>query len=170
MDDETRWMPDAGDAGEWRRLPPVAARCRVLGWLAITGTVAVLAAVVLGWRVVAKKSLPTALWVGATAVLALLLFSTGWSYLAARRERWRLGPTAIEHASGLIGRHWRMVPLVRWQHVDVEIGPIQRSFGLATVRVHTAAGSAVVQLDDVLAADAELVQRRFLESRRPADV
>lgn len=42
---------------------------------------------------------------------------------------------------GLMVRRLSVVPYGRMQFVDVTAGPIERSFGLATVRLHTAAAA-----------------------------
>jgi len=42
---------------------------------------------------------------------------------------------------GVMFRHTSVVPYGRMQYVDVTSGPVERSFGLATVRLHTAAAA-----------------------------
>ena len=39
---------------------------------------------------------------------------------------------------GLVWKHELLVPRSRVQHLDIERGPIERRFGLATLVVHTA--------------------------------
>ncbi len=58
-------------------------------------------------------------------------------------RRWRFGIDDEEIALQR-GRLWIervLVPMARVQHVDSEVGPIQRRLGIASVWVHTAAGA-----------------------------
>ncbi|MPZ26862.1 MAG: PH domain-containing protein [Micromonosporaceae bacterium] len=57
-----------------------------------------------------------------------------WGY--AERERDLL----VRH--GLLIRRLSIVPYARMQFVDVTAGPLERTFGLATVQLHTAAAAS----------------------------
>jgi membrane protein YdbS with pleckstrin-like domain len=55
------------------------------------------------------------------------------SYSLRRRD--------IMFTSGLIFRSFTIVPYNRIQHIEVTMGPIERTFGLASVKIFTAGGS-----------------------------
>ena len=78
---------------------------------------------------------------GAALVLVALLF--GWLVLLmpARRYRARgyhLGADRLRVGGGILFRSDTVVPFGRVQHLDVEQGPIERHYGLATLILHTA--------------------------------
>lgn len=56
----------------------------------------------------------------------------------ARRTHWRLDARGLQVRRGLVWKHELLVPRSRVQHLDLERGPIERRFGLATLVVHTA--------------------------------
>ena len=58
--------------------------------------------------------------------------------LAYERWRYRLSARCLECEHGVLVHRSVLVPVSRVQHVDVERGPIERAFGLATVVVRTA--------------------------------
>ena len=66
-----------------------------------------------------------------TAIVRAVL---AWGY--AERERDLL----VRH--GLLIRRLSIVPYARMQFVDVTAGPIERTFGLATVQLHTASAAS----------------------------
>jgi hypothetical protein len=55
---------------------------------------------------------------------------------------------------GLMVRRLSVVPYGRMQFVDVTAGPIERSFGLATVRLHTAAAATDARIPGLEADEA----------------
>ena len=55
---------------------------------------------------------------------------------------------------GLLVQRLSVVPYGRMQFVDVTAGPIERSFGLATVRLHTAAAATDARIPGLEAAEA----------------
>ena len=55
---------------------------------------------------------------------------------------------------GVMVRRLSVVPYGRMQFVDVTAGPIERSFGLATVRLHTAAAATDARIPGLDAAEA----------------
>lgn len=56
----------------------------------------------------------------------------------ARRTHWLLDDRGLQVRRGLVWKHELLVPRSRVQHLDIERGPIERRFGLATLVVHTA--------------------------------
>ena len=55
---------------------------------------------------------------------------------------------------GVMVRRLSVVPYGRMQFVDVTAGPVERSFGLATVRLHTAAAATDARIPGLDAAEA----------------
>lgn len=121
---------------DWQPLP-VAARtvAGIVGLLAaLPVAMGLVVAVVLG----ALDGWPARLGIG-LALLALAGLA-GWSLGRARwrRTRWKLDERGLSVQRGLVWRSEVLVPRTRVQHLDLERGPIERRFGLATLVVHTA--------------------------------
>ena len=118
---------------EWTAVSPrlVGARLLVLG---ITAALTVLPVAV----VVALVGVPW-LW----AVVAVLVLGYAWGALLVPRQVRAVG--YAERADdllvrrGILFRQLVVVPYGRMQYVDVSSGPVARSFGIATVQLHTAA-------------------------------
>lgn len=76
---------------------------------------------------------------------ALIVSTLGGSYFAIRAIR---SYGYAERERDLLVRHGRIirrlsiVPYARMQFVDVTAGPLERMFGIATVRLHTAAAAS----------------------------
>lgn len=73
--------------------------------------------------------------------LGVLLYVLSVIVIPGRRwRRWgyHMGEDAIRIASGWLVRRETIVPFARVQHIDVSRGPIERSFGVATLTLHTA--------------------------------
>lgn len=64
--------------------------------------------------------------------------------LRYRRWRWDVRPAAIDIQHGTFTVRRTLVPLTRVQHVDTRRGVIEQMLDLATVVVHTAAGSHTI--------------------------
>ena len=147
----------------WTRVSPkhlsvvvLSTLLSTLFWLAALGWPAVLAA--------------TGVWSGAplgllllppAAVLAAGLLSV---LLAPRRVR------AIGYAErgedllvrrGLLYQRVTVIPYGRMQYVDVSVSPLQRAFGLATVKLHTAAVGSHAEIPGVEHAEASRLRERL---------
>jgi membrane protein YdbS with pleckstrin-like domain len=84
---------------------------------------------------------------GAVLWGALLLVAVGAVLVPAlryRRWRWDVRPDVIDIQHGTFTVRRTLVPLERVQHVDIKRGVIEQQFNLATVEVHTAAGSHTI--------------------------
>jgi membrane protein YdbS with pleckstrin-like domain len=122
----------------------------VLGWPAVLAAVGVWPGAPLLWLL-----LPPALVVAAGAVAALL---------APRRVR------AIGYAErgedllvrrGLLYQRVTVIPYGRMQYVDVSVSPLQRAWGLATVKLHTAATGSHAEIPGVEHAEASRLRERL---------
>ncbi len=133
----------------WNRPSSRLRRVRHVEALAPTAVAALAAAVLL-----ALEWSATAAAVGALAALA----AGGVLDLALQR---RVGAWAyLERADDLLVRRGvlvqrlSVVPYGRMQFVDVTAGPVERSFGLATVRLHTAAAATDARIPGLEAVEA----------------
>jgi uncharacterized protein len=86
----------------------------------------------------------TAAWFPVTALLVWL--AVWWPVIDYRYRRYHVTPTGIQIWSGVLWRTVISVPRSRVQHIDVTQGPIERSFGLATLSIYTA-GSDYSKVD-----------------------
>jgi uncharacterized protein len=130
---------------------------------------------VLGWGVVAVIGFSVASALdGGLAVLARVLPLAGLvvcvvlvPWLRWRNWRWEVRPEAIDIRHGTFTIRRTLVPMLRVQHVDTRRNPVEQSLDLATVVVHTAAGSHTIPLLRVT--DAAEVRDRIAELARTAD-
>ncbi|WP_191621148.1 PH domain-containing protein [Marinihelvus fidelis] len=105
---------------------------------------------------VALLALPAAalLLGGLLTVLAVVRF---------RRKGYALRAHDVVFRTGLFWRKTTVLPFDRVQHAEVTHGPLQRRFGLATLKFFTAGGSSVdLQIEGLLAADAERLRETVL--------
>jgi membrane protein YdbS with pleckstrin-like domain len=78
-------------------------------------------------------------WLGWLVVTALLVWlAVRWPGIEYRHWCYRVDDQGIEIWSGVIWRQMIAVPRSRVQHIDVTQGPLERSYGLATLSVYTA--------------------------------
>ena len=123
-------------AADWQPLAPAARRVGAgVGafWGLVIGVVvAVPVAVALDIGLAAKAGLGLAV-----AVLPALFFYV-WARARWRRTQWRLDAGGLRVRRGVVWHSEVLVPRSRVQHLDLERGPIERRFGLATLVVHTA--------------------------------
>lgn len=76
-------------------------------------------------------------------ILLVVLVLWVWGLRVLPRKSWercwyREGSDALEIRTGIWWARLATVPHSRIQHVDVNQGPLQRKFGLATLNLHTA--------------------------------
>lgn len=83
-----------------------------------------------------------------------------WSY--------ELGEEALELSHGAWFREHSVVPWSRVQHVDISHGPLDRRFGLAQLKIHTASAKTDAKLPGIDATDAEAMRLDILERYRHA--
>ncbi len=76
---------------------------------------------------------------GWLATAAVCLWLSFWRPPRLYRAwRYRVDLKVLETRSGIIFQRTRLLPLSRLQHVDLERGPVERMFGLASLVLHTA--------------------------------
>jgi membrane protein YdbS with pleckstrin-like domain len=84
-----------------------------------------------------------------------------------RRWRWDVRPDAIDIRHGTLTVRRTLVPMLRVQHVDTTRDIVEQALDLATVQVHTAAGSHKIPL--LALADAGEVRDRIAGLAEIAD-
>jgi membrane protein YdbS with pleckstrin-like domain len=98
----------------------------------------------------------------------MALLATVISRLVIRKSRVKgvaLREFDLAYRSGLFWRKTVIVAFNRVQHVEVSSGPLQRKFGLASVKIFTAGGSSVdLRVDGLLAERAEQI-RAFIATK-----
>jgi membrane protein YdbS with pleckstrin-like domain len=95
--------------------------------------------------------------VGAYCAGAILVLAAGADGLIGRRVRaWGYTERADDLLvrRGVMFRRLSVIPYGRMQFVDVTAGPFERAFGLATVRMHTAAAASDARIPGLSAVDA----------------
>ena len=128
---------------EWRPLPPEAATTAMFGGAGFGLLLGTGAAFLIGWPLVtASNLLDLSWWQGLAAMVVLwLLIGAAGAFLAYRRWKataWKLDETGLHLRRGRMWRKEVLVPRSRVQHLDIERGPVERQYGLATLIVHTA--------------------------------
>ena len=119
---------------EWRRTSRLGFVVQALA--ALRSMVLPLAAVLYGSR----HEWGAAPWLLLPIVAGILALSLGFSYLAWRKLRYRLGSEDIRVERGILNRTARSVPFTRIQDVSLEQALIARLFGLVEVKFETGAG------------------------------
>jgi uncharacterized protein len=124
-------------------------------------------AVVIAMGVAAQLDGALAALVRIVPVVALVVSVVLVPSLRRRRWRWDVRPEAIDIRDGTFTIRRTLVPMLRVQHVDTRRNPIEQMFDLATVVIHTAAGSHTIPLLRVT--DADEVRDRIADLARTAD-
>jgi membrane protein YdbS with pleckstrin-like domain len=120
---------------DWQALPPAA--------ITVAGLVGAMAAipVCLGSGVLGSAMLDgwlARIGVGLALFVLVAVVGAMVGRAKARRTHWKLDERGLQVRRGLVWKHELLVPRSRVQHLDIERGPIERRFGLATLVVHTA--------------------------------
>ncbi|HEY2279477.1 MAG TPA: PH domain-containing protein [Streptosporangiaceae bacterium] len=135
---ETGLRPDTGDDSvTWQRPSPRLLRARRI-------QVAVVAVVVaaIGGLIGGAAGTPV---IGLIVAVVLLAAGLAGEWFVARRvAAWGYAERDddLMVRRGVLIRRQSVVPYGRMQFIDVTAGPVERSLGLATVRMHTAAAAS----------------------------
>ena len=128
-------------AGEWRAFPDDAAQLAMIGGTVRGLTLGIAVAAFIGWpllRAWSMLSLLSSLLLMLVLVLAMTVLGIWLGYRRWKFSQWKLDETGMHVRRGRLWRKEILVPRSRVQHLDIERGPIERHFGLATLIVHTA--------------------------------
>lgn len=136
---------------DWQYLPAQALPKRRWFWLGLS----VLPLAIMCMLIALSEAEPTLIvMLGVTLLLCTLVQL--WLPLQQARTRFLLRRQDFLLESGVWWRQAVLIPLTRVQHVTVSQGPLQKHFGLATLKVFTAGGlQAEATLADL---DYELAQ------------
>jgi len=105
---------------------------------------------VAGWAVIAGFCLWYSFWRPSRAYRA-------WGY--------RIEDRVLETRNGIFFQRRRLLPLSRLQHVDIERGPLERMYGLASLVLHTAGThSASILIPGLDAGEAVRLRDRLVEA------
>jgi uncharacterized protein len=117
----------------WTPVSPKLASLRLVSATIGCGLVALVVALPLGLFV----GWP---WAVLTLVVLLVAYVWGWVLIGRNQRSWKYAEREDELlvTHGVMFRQLVVVPYGRMQFVDVSAGPLERSFGLATVELHTA--------------------------------
>ncbi len=124
-----------------------------LRWLEVAAVTVVAAVVValFGYAI----AIPGVLAVGALFAWFQLRRFNAWSY--AERE------DDLLVKRGVMFSRLSVIPYGRMQYIDVTAGPLERPFGLATVKMHTAAAASDARIPGLERAEAERLRDRLAQ-------
>ncbi|QNN51218.1 PH domain-containing protein [Nocardioides mesophilus] len=141
----------------WRRVSPALGRVRRIVLAGVVGGLAV-AVLLLGWL----GPLPGLVTWPVLGLLVLVLVG-GWVFVGRSVARWgyaeRDEDLYITHGAWV--RRLVVVPYGRMQYVDVHAGPLDRAFGVATVRLHTASPATSAHVPGLPADEAARLRDRL---------
>lgn len=102
----------------------------------------------------------------AVAPLALLVTAVAaWIGPSKVWEHWsyELADGALELSHGVLFQEHSVVPWSRVQHVDISHGPLDRRYGLAHLKIHTASAKTDAKLPGIEAGEAESIRLDILD-------
>lgn len=149
--------PLPGD--EWTRVSPALTTLRRL-----TGALPLLIIAIA--LVITAVLIPSWAWLPAVGA-AIALGSAVWVWRWAERNRRSWGYTENAEdlliTSGVWFRRLVAVPYGRMQFVDVQAGPLQRLYGIASVTLHTASSETAATIPGVPSDEATRLRNRLTE-------
>ncbi len=154
-------LPRAADL-ELTSLPPEHRRELMVQSLLVTVFLLVLSLIPQAVPAI-PSAIRTGLLLGPVLVLVLGGTLTALALVRFRHKGYALREHDIAFRTGLLWRKTTLLPFDRVQHAEVTHGPLQRRFGLATLKFYTAGGSSVdLKIEGLLAADAERLRETVL--------
>jgi membrane protein YdbS with pleckstrin-like domain len=141
----------------WQPVSPALARMRRV-LVAVVAAPVLVALALLTWLL----SLPVAMWVP-LAVVVVALAAWGW-VVVGRNARWwayaeRDEDLYVRH--GVMFRRLVVVPYGRMQYVDVQAGPLEQVFRIASVHLHTASPGTSARIPGLPAEEAARLRDRL---------
>jgi uncharacterized protein len=133
----------------WQRPSHLLLRARRIQTVAVTAPVALAGGLIAG----TAGSAAIGLGVGLGLVVVGLLWER---FLARRVAAWGYAERQddLMVKRGVLIRRQSVIPYGRMQFIDVTAGPVERSLGLATLRMHTAAAASDARIPGLDKADA----------------
>jgi membrane protein YdbS with pleckstrin-like domain len=148
---------ELGSAAGWRQPSPRLLHVRRLEVGVVTALVAA------GAGIIGSAS---SAWAGAIAAAVALAAGAVAEIFVRRRVRaWSYAEREDDLLvrRGVLFSRLSVVPYGRMQFIDVTAGPIERSFGLATVRLHTAAAASDARIPGLSREEAARLRDRLAE-------
>ena len=147
----------APPGNDWRPVSPALARLRRTLLLAVTGVLLVTVACV-----ALVLTPPVGMWLPAALGL-LAVAGFGW-VMIGRNARWwgyaeRDEDLYVKH--GALFRRLVVVPYGRMQYVDVQAGPLEQAFKVASVHLHTASPGTSARIPGLPVAEASRLRDRL---------
>jgi len=151
-DDELFTPADA----TWTPVEPALATVRRITLTIACVVVAGAAAMILGLTAPAWTILVP---VVAAAVVGVI----GWLMIGRNQRSWRYAERELDLlvSHGVMFRSLIVVPYGRMQYVDLQSGPLQRAFGIATVELHTATPQTDAQIPGLKPDDAARLREKL---------
>ena len=142
---------------DWQHPSPRLRRARHLQVLVPAAVLAIALGVILAFGSYLTAALAAAGVLLAGGALDVLLQRRvgAWGYLEREDD--------LLIRRGLLVRRLSVVPYGRMQFIDVIAGPVERSLGLATVRLHTAAAATDARIPGLAAGEAARLRDRLAE-------
>ena len=139
----------------WRSPSPKLLTMRRLevGVVAAVVAIVVFVALAFGNLTAAAIAAAVVVCIGVAFELAVTRRVRSWGY--AERE------DDLLVRRGVLFARLSVIPYGRMQFIDVTAGPVERAFGLATVRMHTAAAASDARIPGLAAADAAELRDRL---------
>jgi len=148
--------------GDWQHVSPKLATVRRAALVPVPGVVALLA---LGGAVISPDALGFRVVLGGIAALAFGVVAWLWQWSGRNAASW--GYLEAEDDLVVTGGVWfrRLVavPYGRMQFVDVQAGPLDQRFGIASVTLHTASTETAATIPGLPAAEAARLRDRLTE-------
>ena len=147
---DTEPEPTVAD-GDYHQLDPRAIQVERIGGLFLTAIIGAVSLAGVGITLLVGDEIPTwlagslpFLWLAATILLAW--HAHRWPLLDYRHTSYRVNGVGIEIRRGVYWRVVIQIPRSRVQHTDVSQGPVERRYGLGTLRIYTA-GTDLAKVD-----------------------
>jgi membrane protein YdbS with pleckstrin-like domain len=99
------------------------------------------------------------------AIVPVVLGAAAWILVGRRYRSWSYGERDDDLLvrRGVMFARLSVVPYGRMQYIDVTAGPFERAFGLATVRLHTAAAATDARIPGLERDEAARLRDRLAE-------
>lgn len=146
-------------SGDWQRVSPKLATIRRI-------LILVPAAVMLVAGVVLLPVLPDLWWIGGLVIgTAVAAAGWGWVWAGRNQKSWGYAENADDLlvTRGVMFKRLVAIPYGRMQFVDVQAGPLDRAYGVATVTLHTASTETAADIPGLPAAEATRLRNRLTE-------
>jgi hypothetical protein len=140
---------------DWMRPSPRLRLARHVEAGAVTVLLLAVAGAVLALSSVTNGAIAALVAIAAGALVDVMLQRRvgSWGYLEREDD--------LLVRRGLLVRRLSVVPYGRMQFIDVTAGPVERAFGLATVRLHTAAAASDARIPGLATEEAARLRDRL---------